>query len=417
MGVSEEIRQRWLRGEAVAAATVVRTWDSAPRPPGSMMFVAEDGSVIGSVSGGCVESTVYELALQVLTDGVPVLQCFGLANNAFEAGLTCGGTLEIFIERIHRDSYPEFGEVVGPKRESMVVATTVRARDPAWVGRRLIVRPGSISGSLGSARADADVTRTVRGTWSAGGPAVLRYRSTGGGIDDELEIFVSAHRAQARMIVFGAIDFAAATAGIGAFLGYHVTVCDPRAVFATPTRFPDADDIVVQWPHCYLRAERDAGRVDGRTVLVVLTHDPKFDVPLLELALRDGGWKERPAYVGAIGSRRTHADRAARLREIGLTERELGRLRAPIGLQLGAITPEETAVSIAAEIIADRGGGNGGRLTGTDAPIHPSVGSTQHALRDRVAARPTEHDALRSGGCGQSVSIFAASDASLSSDT
>ncbi|WP_297773146.1 XdhC/CoxI family protein [Mycobacterium sp.] len=417
MGVSEEIRQRWLRGEAVAAATVVRTWDSAPRPPGSMMFVAEDGSVIGSVSGGCVESAVYELALQVLTDGVPVLQCFGLANNAFEAGLTCGGTLEIFIERIHRDSYPEFGEVVGPKRESMVVATTVRARDPAWVGRRLIVRPGSISGSLGSARADAYVTRTVRGTWSAGGPAVLRYRSTGGGIDDELEIFVSAHHAQARMIVFGAIDFAAATAGIGAFLGYHVTVCDPRAVFATPTRFPDADDIVVQWPHCYLRAERDAGRVDGRTVLVVLTHDPKFDVPLLELALRDGGWKERPAYVGAIGSRRTHADRAARLREIGLTERELGRLRAPIGLQLGAITPEETAVSIAAEIIADRGGGNGGRLTGTDAPIHPSVGSTQHALRDRVAARPTEHDALRSGGCGQSVSIFAASDASLSSDT
>lgn len=415
--MSEEIRRRWLRGEAVAAATVIRTWDSAPRPPGSMMFVAEDASVIGSVSGGCVESAVYELALQVLTDGVPILQRFGMANNAFEAGLTCGGTLEVFIERIHRDGYPEFGEVVGPKREPMVVATTVRAGDPAWVGRRLIVRSGSTSGSLGSARADADVTRAVRRTWSTGGPAVLRYRPTGGGIGDELEIFVSAHRPRARMIVFGAIDFAAATAEIGSFLGYHVTVCDPRAVFATPTRFPDADDIVVQWPHRYLRAERDAGRLDDRTVLVVLTHDPKFDVPLLALALRGEGWLERPAYVGAIGSRRTHADRTARLREIGLTEQELGRLRAPIGLQLGAVTPEETAVSIAAEIVADRRGGNGGRLTVTGAPIHPFAGSTQHALRDRVMSRPTEHDALRSDGCEQSVSSFAGVDASLSSNT
>lgn len=404
--MSEEIGRRWRRGEAVAAATVVRTWDSAPRPPGSMMFVADDGSVIGSVSGGCVESAVYDLALQVLTDGVPILQRFGLANNAFEAGLTCGGTLEVFIERIHRDSYPEFGEVVDPRRELIVVATTVRARDPARVGRRLIVRPGSISGSLGSAHTDADVTRTVRETWSAGGPAVLRYRATDEGIDDELEIFVSPHRARARMIVFGAIDFATATAGIGSFLGYHVTVCDPRAVFATPTRFPDADDIAVQWPHCYLRAERDAGRVDGRTVLVVLTHDPKFDVPLLELALRDEGWTERPAYVGAIGSRRTHAERVARLREIGLTDQELGRLRAPIGLQLGAITPEETAVSIAAEIIADRRGGNGGRLTVSDAPIHPYAGPTQHALRDRVMSRLTEHDALRCGEYGKSVSTF-----------
>lgn len=389
--MSEEIRRRWLRGEAVAAATVVRTWDSAPRPPGAMMFVAEDGSVIGNVSGGCVESAVYETARRVLADGVPVLQRFGLADNTFEAGLTCGGTHEVFIERITHDSYPEFGEVIGPPREQVVVATTIRAADAARVGRRLIVRPGSISGSLGSARADADVVQTLRETLP---PAVLCYRPPGGGADDELEIFVSAQRVPARrMIIFGAIDFAAATAGIGAFLGYHVTVCDARAVFATPARLPDADDIVVQWPHRYLRAEREAGRVDGRTVLVVVTHDPKFDVPLLELALRDDGWAERPAYVGAIGSRRAHADRTARLREIGLTEQQLTRLRAPIGLHLGAITPEETAVSIAAEIIADRRGGTGGHLTGIAAPIHPSAGPTQDALGSRVVNGATEHGA------------------------
>jgi xanthine dehydrogenase accessory factor len=374
--MSEEIRRRWLRGEAVVAATVVQTWDSAPRPPGATMFVTEDGSVTGSLSGGCVESVVYECALRVLGGEAAVLQRFGVSDNIFEAGLTCGGALEIFIERIDRDSYPEFGEVVAAT-SPIVVAVIVRARHPAHVGRRLVVRPEAISGSLGSARADTEIARRAR-AMLFGGPTAQYYRWQGDGIDEEIGIFMSAHHAPPRMIVFGAVDFATATAGIGSFLGYRVTICDPRTVFATPARFPDADDIVVQWPHQYLRAERDAGRTDGRTALVVLTHDPKFDVPLLELALRDEGWAQRPAYVGAIGSRKTHAQRVTQLREIGLTDEELGRLRAPIGLQLGAITPEETAVSIAAEIIADRRGGAGRRLTGTAEPIHPCAGD--HAV-------------------------------------
>ncbi|HEX4977344.1 MAG TPA: XdhC family protein, partial [Nocardioides sp.] len=162
------------------------------------------------------------------------------------------------------------------------------------------------------------------------------------------------------------IDFAAAVARIGNFLGYHVTVCDARPVFATNSRFPAADEVVVQWPHKYLRAEAEAGRVDGRTVLCVLTHDPKFDVPLLEVALR----LPEVGYVGAMGSRRTHDDRLKRLVEAGLTEEELGRLASPIGLDLGARTPEETAVSIAAEIIALRWGGGGRRLSDLDARIH-----------------------------------------------
>ncbi len=165
------------------------------------------------------------------------------------------------------------------------------------------------------------------------------------------------------MIVFGAIDFASALVRAGKFLGYHVTVCDARPVFATKARFPDADELVVDWPHRYLAATG----VDARTVLCVLTHDAKFDIPLLEAALR-----LPVAYVGAMGSRRTHLERNDRLRDAGVTEPELARLHSPIGLDLGARTPEETALSIAAEIVADRRGGSGVPLTGAHTPIHRS---------------------------------------------
>jgi xanthine dehydrogenase accessory factor len=168
------------------------------------------------------------------------------------------------------------------------------------------------------------------------------------------------------MIVFGAIDFAAAMARMGKFIGYDVTVCDARPVFATATRFPSADEVVVDWPHRYLQQQADAGRLDGRTVLCVLTHDPKFDVPLLEVALR----LPEVGYVGAMGSRRTHDDRLRRLTGAGLSATELARLSSPIGLDLGARTPEETAVSIAAEIIATRWGGGGARLMELDGRIH-----------------------------------------------
>ncbi len=179
-------------------------------------------------------------------------------------------------------------------------------------------------------------------------------------------MFVWAFAPKPRMLVFGAIDFAAAVARVGGFLGYEVTVCDARPVFATTSRFPDADEVVVDWPHRYLAAEQEAGRIDRRTVITVLTHDPKFDVPLLEVALR----LPEVAYVGAMGSRRTHEDRLDRLREAGITDEEIDRLSSPIGLDLGARTPEETAVSIAAEIIAGRWGGSGERLASTDGRIH-----------------------------------------------
>jgi xanthine dehydrogenase accessory factor len=183
-----------------------------------------------------------------------------------------------------------------------------------------------------------------------------------------MRVFVAAFAPKPRMLVFGAIDFAAAVAEVGAFLGYRVTVCDARQVFATKKRFPHAHEVVVDWPHRYLQGEVDGGRIDERTVLCVLTHDPKFDVPLLEVAL-----KLPVAYLGAMGSRRTHEEREARLLEAGLSKEDLSRLSSPIGLDLGARTPEETAVSIAAEIIAGRWGGTGERLAGMEGPIHSTA--------------------------------------------
>jgi xanthine dehydrogenase accessory factor len=181
-----------------------------------------------------------------------------------------------------------------------------------------------------------------------------------------MDVFVSSFAPRPRMLVFGAIDFAAAIARQGSFLGYRVTVCDARPVFATPSRFPTADEVVVDWPHRYLAAQAEARAIDAQTVICVLTHDPKFDVPVLKVALR----LPAVAYIGAMGSRQTHVDRIARLREAGLTDEELNRLASPIGLDLGARTPEETAVSIAVEIIAQRWGGGGRPLSQLEGRIH-----------------------------------------------
>jgi xanthine dehydrogenase accessory factor len=259
--------------------------------------------------------------------------------------------------------------------------------DPAWLGRRVIVRPDQpTTGSLGSARSDDAVHDDALGLLAHGSNATLTYGPDGERRGDGMRVFVWAFAPKPRMLVFGAIDFAAAVAKVGSFLGYHVTVCDARPVFATNSRFPEADEVVVDWPHRYLAAESEAGRIDRRTVITVLTHDPKFDVPLLEVALR----LPDVAYVGAMGSRRTHEDRLARLREAGVDEKEFALLASPIGLDLGARTPEETAVSIAGEIIAERWGGSGKRLRDRAGNIHRESESTW-TRRAAAAIGPIGH--------------------------
>ncbi|MEU2775063.1 XdhC/CoxI family protein, partial [Streptomyces sp. NPDC007162] len=245
---------------------------------------------------------------------------------------------------------------------------------PELPGRALLVRAdGSWQGGFGAhPELDRTVAAEAGAFLDAGRTGTLEIGEQGSRCGAPLTVLVESSVPPPRMIVFGAIDFASALVRVGKFLGHHVTVCDARPVFATKARFPDADEIVVEWPHTYL----ERTRVDGRTVLCVLTHDAKFDVPLLRLALR-----LPVAYVGAMGSRRTHLDRNARLREVGVTELELARLRSPIGLDLGARTPEETALSIAAEIVAARRGGTGIPLTGAHTPIHHDATSTPSPAR------------------------------------
>jgi xanthine dehydrogenase accessory factor len=379
--VLPELMRWWRAGETIGVGTVVATFRSAPRPPGASMLVGPAGEAVGSVSGGCVEGAVYELGQAVVGSGVPELHRYGVSDDdAFAVGLTCGGILDVYVEKVSQETFPELGGIADDIEAGrpVAVATIVEHPDPTRVGGRVVVRPvpapdasdeertRAVEGTLGSERADAAVVDDVRGLLAAGHHQTLTYGPDGERRGEGMRVFVWAFAPPPRMLVFGAIDFAAAVARIGNFLGYHVTVCDARPVFATNSRFPAADEVVVQWPHKFLKAEAEAGRIDGRTVLCVLTHDPKFDVPLLEVALR----LPEVGYVGAMGSRRTHDDRLKRLEEAGLTEAELSRLSSPIGLDLGARTPEETAVSIAAEIIALQWGGRGERLSELDDRIH-----------------------------------------------
>ncbi|MFD9485255.1 XdhC family protein [Streptomyces sp. NPDC059991] len=367
LDIAEELN-RWVeQGRDFAVATVVAVGGSAPRQPGAALAVDGEGTAIGSVSGGCVEGAVYDLCQQALADGEPVLERFGYSDeDAFAVGLTCGGVIDILVTPVPLDS---------PSRAVFAAALATAARGEAaaiaritegpsdLVARPLLVRPdGTYEGALGGhPELDRTVAGEARAMLDAGRTGTLTLGADGRLCGQPLTVLVESSVPPPRMIVFGAIDFASALVRVGKFLGYRVTVCDARPVFATATRFPEADEIVVEWPHRYL----ESTEVDARTVLCVLTHDTKFDVPLLELALR------LPVlYVGAMGSRRTHEDRNARLREAGVTDLDLARLRSPIGLDLGARTPEETALSIAAEIVANRRGGTGVSLTGAHTPIH-----------------------------------------------
>ncbi|CAM5323370.1 hypothetical protein GCM10010222_78290 [Streptomyces tanashiensis] len=362
LDIAEELH-RWVeQGRTFAVATVVAVGGSAPRQPGAALAVDSEGTAIGSVSGGCVEGAVYDLCVQALEDGKPVVERFGYSDeDAFAVGLTCGGIIDILVTPVRGGVFPA-ALGAAATGEAAALARIVGGPDEL-MGQALLVRPdGSYEGKLGGhPELDRTAAGEARAMLDAGRTGTVEIGEDGSRCGQPLTLLVESSVPAPRMIVFGAIDFAAALVRVGKFLGYHVTVCDARPVFATPARFPEADEIVVDWPHRYL----ESTEVDGRTVLCVLTHDAKFDVPLLQAAL-----KLPVAYIGAMGSRRTHEDRNARLREVGVTDLELARLRSPIGLDLGARTPEETALSIGAEIVANRRGGSGLSLTGAHTPIH-----------------------------------------------
>lgn len=315
----------WVReGRAVAIATLVRTERSAPRRPGAAMAVSDTGEVAGSVSGGCVESALYEEAQRVLAGAPARLLHFGIVDDdAFEVGLPCGGSVSVFVEALRHEIVSGVLDAVREERPTAYV-TTIAGDTSA--GARLIT-PGSDPEDPVAAAAAPLLALGECGVVAVGAE----------------ELFVSSLVPRPDMYVFGAIDFASALSTVGRFLGYRVTVCDPRSLFLTPARFPDADQLVVEWPHEFLAR----APVDERTAICVLTHDPRFDVPALRAALRT------PArYIGAMGSRRTTERRTARMLEEGVGAEDLARIHAPIGFPIASRTPEEVAIAIGAQIVA-----------------------------------------------------------------
>jgi xanthine dehydrogenase accessory factor len=351
-------------GKQAALATVVKVERSGPLGPGTMMAVNEDGQVVGSVSGGCVEPAVFEECMAVIEGGGPRLVTYGISDDeAFGVGLTCGGIIHIFVEPAGGAAQAETLRRALTEQSPIAVATIIESSEDSGVsvGGRLLVAPEAHWGELDDPELERAVADGARGMLEGGQTGQRHYGPRGQRRMEDVTVFVNSFAPPPHMYVFGAIDFAGAVAKIGKFMGYRVTVCDARPVFATRERFPSADEVVVSWPDEFLTT----AEVDKRSVICVLTHDPKFDVPVLKAAL-----ETEAGYIGAMGSRRTHDDRTARLREEGITAEQLARIASPVGLDLGSRTPEETAVAIAAEIIALRTGHEGGRLADRFGPIH-----------------------------------------------
>ncbi|USQ85928.1 XdhC family protein [Streptomyces phaeoluteigriseus] len=346
-------------------ATVVGVTGSAPLPVGTSVAVDEDGTAVGSISGGCVEGAVYELCRQVLEDRTaPQRAWFGYSDeDAFAVGLTCGGELDVHVQRIDPATQPHLATALTQAANGRAAAVAQVVDGPPHLlgGLLALDGEGRVSGTDLDTDTNSAVADHARALLRAGRTARSHLGGDAATCPEQLTVLVHVAATRPRLLIFGAVDFAAALSQAGRLLGYRITVCDARPIFATPARFPHADEVVVDWPHRYLAQTA----VDARTAICVLTHDAKFDIPLLRLALT-----LPVGYVGAMGSRRTHNERLRLLGQAGITTRQLAVLHSPIGLDLGARTPEETAVSITAEIIAHPNGASGLPLSQRTGPIH-----------------------------------------------
>lgn len=366
---------RWSgASERAALGRVVDNAGSGPRTPGTAMAVAESGPAVGSISGGCVDGELYAVAHEVIETGTPARRRFG-PGDPLAPGLPCGGVLDVFVEPVGRSLRAVLPPLATALRRGEPVTLVTLLNDPgAGTGRHTVVGARDTVGDAGLGGAALD---RVRALSAAGASGLFELTLRAGGRNRTAEVFVHSFPAPPRMLVFGADDFAAALTRLGRFLGYRVVLCDARPAFATSERFPDADEVVIGWPHEYL----ESTVVDESTVICVLTHDAKFELPLLVAALRT-----EAGYIGVMGSRRAHAERIRALRGAGITDTELARLAAPTGLDLGAVTAEETAVSIAAEIVARNRHGTGAPLGDLQLPIHHGARGPGPSVicRDRV---------------------------------
>lgn len=393
-----EIARFRAEGSRFAVARVVQVEGSGPREPGAAMVVSEDGRVVGSVSGGCVEGAVVEESLALIASGRSKLVRFGYSDDeAFAVGLTCGGIISIFCspelpgifdafsERVVASTPCALATVIGVAMNEETEHLEGRGGANACIidgrpleqmtrlGATILVDPnGTYLGTLGDDQLDEFVARDGVGVIASGHSTIRHYGKKGEEAGEEISIFYESFAPPPKLFVFGAVDFTAALVRVAKVLGYEVTVCDARAPFATRARFPEADHVEVDWPHRLL--ERVGNQLGERDAICVLTHDPKFDQPAIIAAL-----KTQVGYIGAMGSRRTHRERTQRLVEAGVSERDLERICSPIGLDLGARSPEETSIAICAEIISQQTGHSPLSLRDSDGPIHGRVNASKIA--------------------------------------
>jgi xanthine dehydrogenase accessory factor len=371
---SMQVALEWLdEGRRVVAATLVETIGSAPLDPGAQMLVDETGRVEGSVTGGCVEGALVEEAYGILAGAPPRVATYGISDEeAVGVGLMCGGTVRVFVRELgerDREALEAARDAIEAE-QPVALATLLDGPD---AGGTVAVLEDRTAGALGhTPLLENSVARDARGFLDEGRSAIRRYSAKGETMGEDLRVAIHAFATPPRMVIFGAIDFSAALARIATEIGYRVTIVDARQTFAQSPRFATHADVVVAWPDVYL-ADTELG---PRDAVLVFTHDPKFDEPALLAALDTAA-----GYIGALGSRRTHADREERLRAAGIGDADLRRISSPCGLDVGARTPAETAIAVLAEILALRAGREGGRLAEASGPIH--------SRGESVSAAPT----------------------------
>jgi xanthine dehydrogenase accessory factor len=364
----------WLReGRRVAAGLLVQVDGSAPLDVGASMYIDDQGGIEGSITGGCVEGAVAQAAMEILeSGGAPRLETYGISDElAGTVGLMCGGTVHIFIHELRddaREAELKRLEAIVEHRPSALVTLI----DGPLAGAKLYVDDDGATGSLHSGELlDRNAEREARGLLGEGRSTMRDFGTDGASLGSGLRVYVSVQAEPPRMFVFGAIDFSSALAPLAKGLGYKVTIADPRSAFLKSRRFSADAETQVGWPDEVL----EGVELGPRDAVLIFTHDPKLDVPAVQAALATNA-----GYIGALGSRKTTADRNRRLREVGVTDEQLERIFAPCGLDIGASTVEETAVAVLAEIIATRAGRKGQPLREAEGPIR-HADTTEEAIR------------------------------------
>ncbi|WP_308214079.1 XdhC family protein [Williamsia deligens] len=377
-----------LAGDTVAVATVIGVASSMPTRIGTVMALLPDGSIAGSVSGGCVEADVVEALRRAAETGVPSMHHYGADDDILAVGLPCGGAVDVVVHLLTAGDSPYTQDVLDDiaADRGVAIATVVDHPQAARIGTSAAVRASRLVGTLGDEGLDHVAARAARDLLADERSSTVEC-APDGTPGTGVTVIVETHPPRPRMLVYGATAVADAVARQGSQMGFRVTVCDRNPDLATRRRFPHADEVVVDRPHRHLEAQLDAGTVDDRTVMCALTHDVGSDVALLDVALR----RTRSAYVGAIGSRRVHDERVRRLRELGRSTAQLSRLASPIGLDLGARTPQEIAVAVAAQLVTHRRGGTGAALSRVGVPGVVSVGPVDVAPGREVPALDRQH--------------------------